>query len=449
MPAVEEYGVQPVPRELRTVGFRDLFALNFCFNLTPLNYVFGSIGVIGLGLPLWWAFAGVVLGSTVGTALLSIPARAGVDYGLPGQVAMRGTFGQWGSRLLTSPYKIIAGAYWFSAQALAGAFGFQAIFGGLTGHHLRLVPIALALAAVQGALAVLGFDVMRYFVRFVLPLMVGFTAVLIVLDVTSSRPEYSISRVFDSPGQAFTWAGFAALVTTIAGAQLTNVTNIADLARYARSRRELTAGLVLGSTLAAGIAAWVGGYAAVATGESNPFVAAVDLTSSAALLAVLIAAIVVQTTAVNIMNVYTAGLSLSNTAPRLGRLLATAGVAAVAIALSGFPDVIEHAQRWIVHLGNVAAPLTGVVLADYALLKRGRLDVPALFDPDGHYRYLGGLNVAAVAATAVGIGVYYAIPHPWVKVVWGVGIGAVALLVLDRLQSALAPRLLAAAPAPE
>jgi hypothetical protein len=28
MPAVEEFGVEPIPAELRTVGWRDLFAIN-------------------------------------------------------------------------------------------------------------------------------------------------------------------------------------------------------------------------------------------------------------------------------------------------------------------------------------------------------------------------------------------------------------------------------------
>ena len=68
------------------------------------------------------------------------------------------------------------------------------------------------------------------------------------------------------------------------------------------------------------VTTFVGGYAAAATGETNPFIAVADLVSSDALLVVLMAAIVVQGLAANIMNVYTAGLSLVNTVPRLGRL---------------------------------------------------------------------------------------------------------------------------------
>ena len=55
------------------------------------------------------------------------------------------------------------------------------------------------------------------------------------------------------------------------------------------------------------------------------------------MLVVLVLAVVVQTFAANLTNVYTAGLSLVNTAPRLGRLWATVLAATAAIVLSALP----------------------------------------------------------------------------------------------------------------
>ena len=62
MPAVEEYGVEPIPAELRTARWRDLFAINFTFFLNPVMYVVGAIAVAGFGLPLWWAILAIVVG---------------------------------------------------------------------------------------------------------------------------------------------------------------------------------------------------------------------------------------------------------------------------------------------------------------------------------------------------------------------------------------------------
>ena len=60
---------------------------------------------------------------------------------------MRASLGFWGARLLSSPYRVVASTYWFAAQALAGALGLQAVIQAMTGRHVSLVPMALALAA--------------------------------------------------------------------------------------------------------------------------------------------------------------------------------------------------------------------------------------------------------------------------------------------------------------
>ena len=157
------------------------------------------------------------------------------------------------------------------------------------------------------------------------------------------------------------------------------------------------------------------------------------------LLVVLMLAIAVQGIAANITNVYTGGLSLVNSAPVLGRVRATLLVALAAVALSAFPDFVDHAQRWITHLGNVAAPLTGVVLADYLVRRRRAVDVDALFDPDGRYRFLNGVNVEAVLAVAGAVAVYYAVPDAWLKVAFGLGAGAALYLLLVRGRAGTRP----------
>ncbi len=435
MPAVEAYGVEPIPAELRTARWRDLFAINFTFFLNPVMYLLGAFAVVDGGLPLGWAVAAMVCGQALAYALLVVVAQPGVDYGLPGQVAMRATLGFWGARLLSSPYRVVAATYWFAAQALTGALGFQAVIEAMGGGRPPLVPTALVLGAFHAALAAAGFDVMRWLLRVVLPVSLAFSGVLVALFLTASSPDYAISRVLDSPDQRLTWTGFATYVTVMCGASLTLVTNVADFCRYTPTRRDVRLGLAASALLAAVVTTSVGGYAAAATGETNPFVAVADLVRSEAVLVLILGAIVVQGIAANVTNVYTAGMSLVSSVPPLGRLRATLAVAVAAIALTLFPDFVTEAQTWITHLGNVAAPLTGVVLADYLVLKRQRLDVDGLFDPQGPYRYLKGVNVAALLAVAGAVAVYYILPQSWLKVAFGVGVGAASYLALVRLRS--------------
>jgi NCS1 nucleoside transporter family len=440
VPAVEGYGVEPIPAELRTVGWRDLFAINFTFFLNPVMYLLGAFAVVDGGLPLAWAVAAMVCGQALAYSLLVVVAQPGVDYGLPGQVAMRATLGFWGARLLSSPYRVVAATYWFAAQALAGALGFQALIQAMGGGTPPLVPVAVALGAFHAALAVAGFDVMRWLLRVVLPVSLVFTGVLVALFVTADDSKYAVSRVFDSPDQRLTWAGFATYVTVMCGASLTLVANVADVCRYTPTRRDMRLGLAASALAAAALTTFVGGYAASASGETNPFVAVADLVRSDAVLVLLLVAIVLQGIAANITNVYTAGLSLVNSLPRLGRLGATLAAAAAAVSLSAFPGFVSEAQTWITHLGNVAAPLTGVVLADYLVLKRQRLDVAGLFAANGPYRYLSGVNVSALLAVAGAVVVYYALPQSFLKVAFGVAAGGALYLGLWGARSALAAR---------
>ena len=66
----------------------------------------------------------------------------------------------------------------------------------------------------HATLAVLGFDVMRWLLRVVLPLSLAFTGVLRrALPRRTDDPSFAVGRVFDSPDQHLTWVGFATYVT--------------------------------------------------------------------------------------------------------------------------------------------------------------------------------------------------------------------------------------------
>ena len=435
MPAIEEIGIQPVAREQRTGTWLDLFAINFAFGINPLYFVMGAIGVVTFNLPLWWAVIGLSVAQLLSYGILATIAHMGTDHGIPGQVGMRAFLGFWGARGLSSGYRTVAALYWFAVQAVTTAFAVQALFQALAGWHLRVVPVALVLGAVHATLAVLGFDVLRYATKVILPLGVAFLVVIIVLFVRSDDPRFAVGRVFDSPGHHLTWVHFSAYVTLVIGSQLTFLPSIADFSRYTRSRRDSDIGLYTSAMLSAVTVTFVGGFGAVAIGAvKNPFEVGAGLTGSKVVLAFLLVAVIVQSTGVNIINAYNVGMSLANAVPRLGRIVATAIGAVAAVALSSQPDLLTSAADWITNLGNLSAPLAGVVMVDYLVVKRQRIDVDGLYDPRGPYRYFAGINVAAVAAIAVAAVVYYLLPHLLSKAAWGFGVAAAVYWVLSTVQ---------------
>ncbi len=433
--AVEELGIEPVPAEQRTGTWLDLFAILFAFGVNPLYYVLGGIAVVTFGLPLWWAVGLSVAAQAVGYGILVVVAQVGCDYGIPGQVSLRATLGVWGARVLSSGYRSLAALYFFAVQAIVAATALRALFIALADIHVPIVPVSIGLAAVQALLAIAGFDVLRWVTRVVLPLGIAFVGVILGLYLSTDDPRFAPDRVLDSPGHVVTWAGAAGYLTLMIGSQLTFLPSVADFTRYTRSRAHMRVGMIGGAMLAMIVTTFVGGYAGMAIGSTDtPFKVATTLTDSKPVLAFVVLCLLVLSLAVNIGNAYNLGLSIVNAVPRLGRLAGTALGAVIGIALAGVPDFLTSAADWITRLGTIAAPLATVVLADYLVVQRQRLDVDALYEMHGVYRYTGGVNVAAIVAVVAGVAAYTAVPDSWFKAAVGGGVAAVLYLALVPVQ---------------
>ncbi|KAI1810796.1 NCS1 nucleoside transporter [Poronia punctata] len=63
--------------------------------------------------------------------------------------------------------------------------------------------------------------------------------------------------------------------------------------------------------------------------------------------------------------------------------------------------ILSSAETFLAFLGGYAVflgPMAGIMAADFWLVKRQHIDIPALYDPRGRYRYVGGCNWRAAVA---------------------------------------------------
>ncbi|KAI4862686.1 NCS1 nucleoside transporter [Hypoxylon rubiginosum] len=66
--------------------------------------------------------------------------------------------------------------------------------------------------------------------------------------------------------------------------------------------------------------------------------------------------------------------------------------------------ILSSAQTFLAFMGGYAVflgPMAGIMVSDYWFVKKGHIDIPSLYDPDGRYRYLGGCNWRAAVAFLV------------------------------------------------
>jgi hypothetical protein len=149
---VEQFGIEPVPVNRRTVGWFDLLSIMFNFLINPGSLLSGGLAVAA-GLPFAAAVLAQVVGTAVALAFYLVMATIGVDYGIPGQVATRAVYGWRGAKAIPSLLRTVASVYWFAFQTLAGASAILAMLPKLTGMTFPLVGISVIFGLLQAGVA--------------------------------------------------------------------------------------------------------------------------------------------------------------------------------------------------------------------------------------------------------------------------------------------------------
>jgi len=241
--------------------------------------------------------------------------------------------------------------------------------------------ISVTFAVLQAVVAIIGYDSLKHLSRIALPFKILILSFVLFLLATHSDPNFAPASVFHYAGKPEAgWLLFVTWMNVVAAGSLTMVTDSADFCRYTRSRTDMWWGTLLGKVGGGAFAACLGAYAAAATlgKTANVFEVASGLTTSHFVLLLFLVVIALDNWTINVLNLYTGGLSLSNMFERLGRFWTTLIISLLGIVLSAIPDVASGFTTYVGILGNVFSPIAGVLIADYLLVKRGRIDLVAL-----------------------------------------------------------------------
>jgi NCS1 family nucleobase:cation symporter-1 len=202
-------------------------------------------------------------------------------------------------------------------------------------------------------------------------------------------------------------------ITAMVGYWATLSLNIPDFTRYARSQADQAIGQAVGLLTTMPLFAFIGVAVTSATvllyGEAiwNP----VDLVTRLAaeyrnpLLGVgAMVAILVATLTTNVAaNVVAPANSFANLSPRRVSFRA-GGLIAGLLGIAILPwKLLDMYQGWLISYSGLLGAVGGVLVCDYLVLRRGKLELADLYRDDGVYGYSGGINRRAIAATLAGI----------------------------------------------
>jgi NCS1 nucleoside transporter family len=395
----DEHGIDPIPAASRDSTPWQQFWIWCGANIAPINWVLGALGIT-LGLSLVETLLVIALGNLLGCTVFGLFNVIGHRTGVNQMVLGRGPFGRRGAvvpglvqGLLTMGW--VGVNTWVVLDLVIEILGQMGVHGG-TG--LRYVVAALIMAA-QLALALYGFYAIRTFEKYTVPATVLVMLAMTVLALSQAEPNWTAATA-STAGDKFT--AVTQLLTAIGiGWGISWVPYSADYSRFVRTDapdRSVFWSTALGMYVPTVWLAALGACLASAGSGSDP---SSLVTGSFGIMAVPVLLLIMHgPVATNILNLYSCSLAALSVGIRIARWKLTLVAGAVASAvLAVFVQADSFAQafdHWMVSILVWISPWGAIVLVDFFVLRRGRIDVRTLYLP-------GGVNRRALVSLALGL----------------------------------------------
>ncbi|HWQ31611.1 MAG TPA: NCS1 family nucleobase:cation symporter-1 [Blastocatellia bacterium] len=384
-------------------------------------------GFIEAGMTWWQAMLTILLGNSIVLIPMILNAHAGTKYGVSFPVLCRASFGTRGANVPAILRAIVA-CGWFGIQtwiggaaidALMGVMwsGWNSLFGSaaIFGVAVHTWIAATFFWAIQVFIILRGVEGIRYLESWSAPLLLLGGLILLYWATTKAGGLGRVlteSSALQKQHNNF-WTIFPGALTASVGYWATLSLNIPDFTRYARSQRSQMTGQALGLPLTMTAFAFIG----VAVTSATLLIYGVAIPDPVELMkrfdsvaVVLFATAVIfaaQLTTNMAANVVSPSNDFSNLNPRLISYV-TGGLITAVIGILMMPwkllaSMGDYIFTWLIGYSGLMGAIAGILICDYWLVRRQRLDLAALFDPRGRYSYSNGINWRAMIALIAAI----------------------------------------------
>ncbi len=437
----------PTPSNKKKWGWFEIFNVWANDVQSLFGYTLAASLFIASGLNGWAVFLALILAGFFIMWLVNLSGKPSVKHGIPYPVFARVSMGVFGANFPAMARGLVA-MFWYGAQTYAASTAVALLITAMTGNpgtemFLGMTGVMwisfIFVSAFQVYLFWQGIDLVRKFLNFAGPAVY---IVMIILMITiwvkvGGGLLSEVGNIFSSGARSGGFEGlgafgaFLAVFSIMVGYFAAVVINFGDFARFVKNEDEMKKGNLYGLVgnvvffsfitlmITGGTIALFGEHIA----QPTDMVAKVDNT-----LLTLIAAFAffAATVGINMVaNFIPPAYDLANLIPskinfRTGGLI-TAAFGFVIGAL--WVSVITKMGMFpfVNTLGAILAPVFGIMITDYYIVKKERIDVKALFkDGKGKYWYNDGFNHKGMLAWV--LSGYVAIGSVWPNILPG-GLG--------------------------
>jgi NCS1 nucleoside transporter family len=404
---IDAHSIEPIPEaDKDSTGPQQMWIWAGA-NIAPINWALGALGIV-LKLGLIETIAVIVLGNLVGCAIFAAFTVMGHKTGVNQMVLQRSAFGRRGA-YLPSALMFLMTLGWIGVNTYFPVKVAMAILGqfGVADTAFANFVVVTVVMVIQVVIGLYGFYAIRTFEKYTVPVT---AAVMVLMSILAwTRPGVVNWQLTTTLAPGAHMAMLSLLMTAIGvGWGISWVTWASDYSRFVPRHVSSTAVFwysYVGMFVPTVWLAILGATVASVTMDTDPakMVSAVfgGVMSLLVLLMVLHGPI-----ATNILNVYSAALAALSMGLRLSRtaLALIAGVVGYVVTIYFVfqPSFAKAFDNWMIGLLLWMSPWAGIVLADFFLVRHGRIDVGELYREPERSTY-GDVNWGAIVAFVLGL----------------------------------------------
>lgn len=414
----------PTSVEQRTWTTWNIAALWIGMSVVITTYMLGG-GFIAQGMTWWQAMLTILLGNCIVLIPMVLNAHAGTKYGISFPVLLRASFGTKGANIPAILRAIVA-CGWFGIQTWIGGTaidalltavwsGWASIDAVIAGNPLHTWISFFLFWGIQVVIILKGIEGIKHLESWAAPLLLLGGLVLLVWASSAAGGLGNVLAGTSSlqKGQASFWTLFPAALTASVGYWATLSLNIPDFTRYARSQRSQMLGQALGLPLTMTAFAFIGVAVTSATviiyGEAiaDPVQLIQRFDSRLVILFAMIVIFVAQISTNMAANVVSPSNDFSNLNPKRISYV-TGGLITAVIGILMMPWQLMSSMgayifTWLIGYSGLMGAIGGILICDYWVIRRRRIEIAELYKADGIYSYGSGFNLRAIAALALAI----------------------------------------------
>jgi NCS1 family nucleobase:cation symporter-1 len=348
-----------------------------------------------VGVGFLGAAIAIVVGHVVGNTPLALGGMIGSRHGIPTMVSVRPSFGVVGARF-AAILNVVQLVGWTAVMLMVCGNALTALFPSV---DYRVWAAATGILTTLWALG--GSRAWKWLGRTAVALLI----ILCVVMTWRVIFAYDVGVIVRTGPSAENPMGFGLALDLVIAMPISWLPLVSDYSRFARTTRGAFWGTWIGYFLVGSWMYLLGLVSSLATGTGTPDAMVIGAMGAMGLVVPAVLVVVFSTVTTTFLDIYSAAVSAESITRRLkGRWgVVLTGVVGTLVALV-FP--VEEYEGFLLFVGSVFCPLFGVVLADYFVIRRMKIEVEELSGP-GRYWYRDGFNLVAFGAWLVGFGLYH------------------------------------------